>query len=306
MKTITFFNEKGGVGKSTLTIMYASWLKYKHGVSVAVVDYNRRLEQYRRDEWSRRSELGLGERISLDNAWPIITADTAAIRKLERDKISLSPNAFWFENLIRSGKCDGYDILLLDFPGSYSEFSQLMVHNMISLYCVVLDRDPQTARSTVQVVKGFKDVGGRNALGIINQAQHFVSMKEYNNVKNVLENYGLPMLPDMVSYSERMKKISEPDIMRSSLEYPDWDAEAFAGSGDLGTENLFIDVTRELQKAADFKGTATADLSFVETLTKKLEGQDKRQLTGTAFPQYEFPIEAFPASRRRQMEALEK
>ena len=40
MKTITFFSEKGGVGKSTFSIMLASWLHHKMGVKVALADFN--------------------------------------------------------------------------------------------------------------------------------------------------------------------------------------------------------------------------------------------------------------------------
>ena len=50
MKTVSFYNEKGGVGKTTFSILYASWLKYKHGVDVAVVDLNNRIASYRKDE----------------------------------------------------------------------------------------------------------------------------------------------------------------------------------------------------------------------------------------------------------------
>lgn len=35
---ISFATQKGGVGKSTFTVFAASWLHYKHGVNVAVVD----------------------------------------------------------------------------------------------------------------------------------------------------------------------------------------------------------------------------------------------------------------------------
>lgn len=35
---ISFATQKGGVGKSTFTVFAASWLHYRHGVNVAVVD----------------------------------------------------------------------------------------------------------------------------------------------------------------------------------------------------------------------------------------------------------------------------
>ena len=35
---ISFATQKGGVGKSTFTVFAASWLHYRHGINVAVVD----------------------------------------------------------------------------------------------------------------------------------------------------------------------------------------------------------------------------------------------------------------------------
>lgn len=60
---ITIASQKGGMGKSTLTVLVASTLHYKHGVSVAVLDvdisqsslYNLRLrEQEQLDEETKR------------------------------------------------------------------------------------------------------------------------------------------------------------------------------------------------------------------------------------------------------------
>ena len=36
--SISFANQKGGIGKSTLTILAASWLRYVRGLNVLVVD----------------------------------------------------------------------------------------------------------------------------------------------------------------------------------------------------------------------------------------------------------------------------
>ena len=59
MKTLTFFNEKGGVGKSLHTIMYASWLQYSVGAKVAVFDLESptsRLDLIRRQELSQMED----------------------------------------------------------------------------------------------------------------------------------------------------------------------------------------------------------------------------------------------------------
>lgn len=300
MKILTFYNEKGGVGKSTFTIMYASWLKYKHGIKVGVLDFNNRESNYRMNEIEEKRDMGVLDRYDLDSMWPIVTADRKAIKKIKDDMITPMPNPYWVENEIRNGQLKGLDVLIVDLPGAVNarEFMEFLVSKMIGLYVIIFDRDPQTMDATI-VVQNALMKSQQNYMGFINQAQSYVSIREYEQVAETLQKAGLPILPDIISYSERMKKISEPDIMRSTLEYPDWNSKIFEGSRDLGTENLFIDITRELAKTKDFKGTPASDLSFIRTLEKSLHGQEKRQLTGTNFPEYEFPITAFPENRQK-------
>lgn len=301
MKIISFYNEKGGVGKSTFTIMYASWLKYKHGIKVGVADFNNREETYRRDEIEEKQDLGLLDRYDLNNLWPIVTADRKAIKDIRDKRISPMPNAHWLESEIHNGQLKELDVLAVDLPGASSgrEFIEFLISGIIGLYAIIFDRDPQTMRATMSVRNTIAKAGHGRCLGFINQAQSYVTMKEYDEIAGNLKKTGLPILPDIISYSERMKKISEPDIMRSTMEYPDWDNKRFEGSRDLGTENLFIDITRELVKTKDFKGTPSADLSFVNGLQKTLKGQERRQLIGSSFPEYEFPVTDFPKDRQK-------
>lgn len=293
MKTIAFYNEKGGVGKTTFSTLYSSWLRYGHNINVALVDFNNRMTTYRRDEISQKKILGIIDRYDLDNLWPIIEADKAQIRKLKKDNVCQTPNAWWLLNEIRNGRLHDYDILVIDLPGAAEgqEFMELLVTSMLSQICVILDRDPQTMRSSMTIQNLTKKIRHPNTIGFINQVQSYVSAKEYHEVAKQLMSTGMKILPDMISYTERIKKISEPDIIRSTLEYPDWSLKAFEGSKDLGIDNLFIDVTKELQKAKDIPNTRPADLSFVNKLEK--EFQERRQLTGSSFPEYEFPSEMF-------------
>ncbi len=306
MKIMSFYNEKGGVGKSTFTIMYASWLKYKHGVNVGVVDFNNRQTGYRQDEIRSKKELAAQGRfdmssLDMQRLWPIYNADKKDIAGIRRNQISRIPSAYWLERQIRSGAIRQHDVLLIDLPGAAmgQEFIDLLLGRMVGLWCIVIDRDPQTSRASVNIVNTLeKAARGVKYAGFINQAQSYVTMREYEEMARIFMDCGLPMLPDVISFSERMKKISEPDIMRSTLEYPDWSLDAFRGSRDLGTENLFIDITRLLHTAEELKDTREADLSFVDTLEKTF--QERRQLTGTSFPEYEFDGSLFPKSRQAQ------
>lgn len=304
MKTVIFYNEKGGVGKSSFTIMYASYLKYKYGVKVGVADYNFRINNYRQDEKAVRKNAGTYDLVKDKELWPIVTAMPKDINTFP--KAILHKYCFWLQNQIDNGQLKGLDVILIDLPGSVAggELRELLINHMISLCVIPTDRDAQTMRAAIETYNRVAGSGKVPSMVFINQVQSFVKFKEYEDIARELPQLDPPVkvLPDIISFSERMRKMTEVDLMRSTFEYPDWESKAFEGSKDLGIENLFIDVTRELVKVKDLKGTEPCELSFVKDLKK--EFQERRQLFGTAFPEYEFDKSMF--SKDRQKSADEK
>lgn len=296
MKTITFFNEKGGVGKSTMTIMYASYL-HKHGVKAAVFDYNSRLQDYRNDEIQEKKRLGLWRPEMADSAWPIIGVDRAAVRRLSEK--GNPGHLVWFLEKVRNEHSDT-DVILIDFPGAISGGEFLEMSNMIgdlnviSLVVIPTDNDPQTLKSTLATAKLSAKVRRIRTVAFINQIKTLTPKRKYDGMKNIFQEWGLPVLPDMVSESERIRNIMNVDIIRSTFGYPDWSLDCFKGSRDLGIDNLLLDVTRELRKAPDVKFVPVKKedpLSFVDDLRKDNSLQSlNRQLTNTRFPEYELPL----------------
>ena len=291
MKTITFFSEKGGVGKSTFSIMFASWLHHKMGVKVALADFNSRILFYREAEKNHRNVfLKKNPDSPLQpyddrTTWPIIDCKAAEIAEIKRNG-SRFPYATWFaEEIAEGGRLSGYDIVLCDFPGSLTggEFMQLSGMNYLSLIVTPTEKDEMTLHSTIRLHNTIKD---KNHCVFINKAQ--LGLKNfrgsYIKLGELLTKKGLPVLPDLVSYSERIMTIDKVDIIRSTFGFPDFSLPEFGLSKDLGIINLFVDVSRELAKCPDLKGTGEADMSFVEELDKQPDG---RQLKNSAFPQYE-------------------
>lgn len=292
MKTISFFSEKGGVGKTTFGIMYASWLKYKHGIKIGVIDFNNRILEYREREKLDRKDF-LSPEI-LQNAWPIETASPKKIKETLKGICAPNSYAVWTETLIREGSMKDMDVVVLDFPGNLSgkEFLELSLHKLINLVVMPCDRDIQTIQSTIKM-SSFLHTNRQPFCAFMNQIQTYNKKSQIVEGIQMMQNiHKIPFLPDMISYSDRIKKLSEQDIIRSTFSCPDWDAKEFAGSRDLGTENLFIDVTRILKdKTNDLKGTAPADLSFVVSMKKDDSIQSlNRQINGTLFPELEIPL----------------
>lgn len=291
MKTITFFSEKGGVGKSSFSIMYASWLQ-KNGISVALADFNNRISRYRDSEIRARNkfiennpEAGVAP-FDESKAWPIVNAWSKDVEPYKND--SNKPYAAWFRDKITRGELMDFDVVLCDFPGSMADgsFTDLLQLKLLNLIVIPTERDEMTLTSTLRLHQGLKG-NNRKYCCFINKAQ--INLKNFRGsylaLGRRLASSGLPMLPDMISYSERMTAIDKVDIIRSTFGFPDFEKPEFNGLSDLGITNLFIDVTKELAKTDDLPGTGACDLSFINEMTKKDDG---RWFRGSAFPEYEF------------------
>lgn len=287
MKIITFFSEKGGVGKTSFNMLLASWLNYKFGIRVGVADFNFRLTGYRQAEiYSRQAINKEHPEIPLYDtakAWPIIEAKQSTILEYKKNN-DFFPYASWLSDQIHGGALSDKQVVICDFPGSLSggEFNQILKQKLLNLVVIPIERDIQTVQSTLKL-HGYLSKYNFPHCIFINRAQlGLKNMRSsyYALAKRLLDN-NYPLLPDMISSTEKMSTIDKVDIVRSTFQYLDFsDSKA----GDYGFENLFIDVVRELDRCPDLPNTAPTDLSFVKGLKKTDDG---RQLKGTPFKDYE-------------------
>lgn len=291
MKTITFFSEKGGVGKSSLSMMFASVLNYKYGRKVALVDFNHRIVKYRRTEIKNRLNYIKNnpntdvKQFDVEKAWPIFEVVEAEARALKQNGY-VQPYAEWFRRLVKKEDLGQYDIVVCDYPGAISEhgaFLDMLQHKQLGIVVIPTEKDEMTLDSTLRLHSLLKDY---NHCCFINKAQ--LGLKNYRNayltLGTKLMKLGIPMLPDIITYSERMTTIDKVDIIRSTFGFPDFSKPEYAAVSDLGLENLFIDITRELNKTPDMENTPEVDLSFADSLKKTDDG---RYFRGSSYPQYE-------------------
>ncbi len=294
MKTITFFSEKGGVGKSTFAIMYASWLKYKHGVNVALADFNFRIDAYRADEISERKKLIKNnpeiKPFDIAAAWPIITAETKQINEI-KDRYGREVNAYveWFrEKTYNYEGLKKYDIVICDFPGALTggEYAGLAGAGFLNLTVMPVERDAMTLKATEKIHTALDKLAVNHCMFLTKARLELVNLrKPYMQLANdLLNKLRWPLLPDIVSYSERIRSLEKVENIRSTFGFPNFEASEWGNSKDLGIENLFIDITKELDKTADLPKTKDANLDFVYGLKKVDDG---RNIHGTKFPEYE-------------------
>lgn len=133
MKTMTFFSPKGGVGKTTLTFLFADYLKYRLGASVRVMDaeYPKHpIMHFRETDLAAADQPGAVlynyfQTRQRPEPYPIQCVGRAIN---EYDSDDVRKFAWMVNKEIESNK---YEYLLLDFPAGYSEKTPIscLIHN---------------------------------------------------------------------------------------------------------------------------------------------------------------------------------
>jgi len=133
MKTFSFFTPKGGCGKTTLTLLFAAYLRYGKGKAVKVIDYEAfkfPIKHFRETDLaaSRQEGTPLHNYLTIHKVLEPYPTECAGkeINSYKADdvlKIARDVN-----EEIRQNR---YEYLLLDFPAGYSRYTPVscLVHN---------------------------------------------------------------------------------------------------------------------------------------------------------------------------------
>ena len=163
MRALTFFNSKGGTGKTTFTVLMASWLAYKKGCPVVVYDCDypsyqlvkmrqadKRIIQA--DPLSQLARLSSGKK-------PFGVAKAMGRDTFTQDQIRFIVGEFRRQK----ESADGY--MLLDFPGRFLPTDpawHLAKEGLLDLVVFPIDTDQQSrsdAYSVYKKMQGFRREG---------------------------------------------------------------------------------------------------------------------------------------------------
>ena len=133
MKTFSFYTQKGGCGKTTLLLLFASYLRYAKGNTVKVIDFEANkfpLMHFREKDMVAFHQAGsalynyLNGRSTFD-PYPIECAGKEINTYQAEDVLEIARAV---NEEIRQDK---FDYLLLDFPAGYSRLTPVscLVHN---------------------------------------------------------------------------------------------------------------------------------------------------------------------------------
>lgn len=123
MRTLTFYNEKGGVGKTSHCVLMASWLAYAMGRRVMVYDFDSPMFHV----WNLREKeaaLLADDAASRNLRRHVIGGDAYSVMRLQPDaehgSFSASSVSRTVLPALRAYRArDMFDYVLFDFPGRY-------------------------------------------------------------------------------------------------------------------------------------------------------------------------------------------
>ena len=137
---VIFSNVKGGVGKTTLCAMFATWLA-EHGYPVVAVDADLQasLTRHRQREAAAEPEL--------KTPWDVLSAENDIVKKLQ--------------------KVNG--IVLVDCPGTLNDQKLLDIYQMADVAVVPLSYDTDTVDATGVFIKVLKKVSDAKLVFVPNR-----------------------------------------------------------------------------------------------------------------------------------------
>ena len=160
MVRISIYNEKGGVGKTTMSFLLASYLSYARGKSVCILDFD--YPSYHFAELRNHEELLLKNPKSQLALWmknnPSIAQPYDILQMpVNHAGVYTAEEVFPFINSLT-----GYDYLILDFPGRFTEdepVAFLSANGMLDFVAIPTDTDIQSRQSALVVADAMKRQG---------------------------------------------------------------------------------------------------------------------------------------------------
>ncbi len=224
---VAFCNQKGGVGKSTMTVALAGYLYYVMGKSVAVVDCD--TGQYSLAHFREREKQTVTK---VDGYKELMMMQWERIKKKSYPIVNSSPGTAMADvkKLLSSGA--GYDVIMIDLPGSVKTEGVLATILNVDYVIVpiVADRfDMQSTLGFATAVMDFKakrqgQMPLKGFMFFWNKVDRRVStdlLDAYNEVMRKLDLTVLStVIPSLSRYGREVSLSGKP-FFRSTLFPPD-------------------------------------------------------------------------------------
>ena len=221
-KFVAFSTQKGGAGKTTLTVLVASYLHYVKGYNVAVIDCDfpqhsifemreRDFSMVERDEYYKGMAYEQFTRMEGKKAYPVIESNT-------KEAIADA------EHLIPQGD---YDFIFFDLPGTLNNADLIPTLAKMDYIVAPIAADRLVLESTLDYIITVRDDimgSGKADIKGIYLLWNLVDGREkselYEIYEAVIRDLGFTTLKTFIPDSKRFRKeqsISHKALFRSTL-----------------------------------------------------------------------------------------
>ena len=237
MKVISFFSAKGGTGKTTFNVLLASYIKYRLGKRVMILDFD--YPEFNLWHMRERDLLYMereGIPFSEDDFYPI----EKVRKKKAQDIRALAEDFAKFSSEL--------DYLILDFGGSFSSedpVCQLLLDGRIDLIVIPVELDPMIIASMRTLSHIMKEYRQRTQL-FFNRAGGREPKEAYARIRDWFAEGGSVISEHIVKQSESMKKEKDATAhIRSTVDFP----LSYARKRNPGIIKLFEEVLEYVEMA---------------------------------------------------------
>lgn len=227
MKTLCFFNEKGGVGKTTHSVLFASYLAYHRKARVLVYDFEPepRINRIRNSELKSLDDpSGVLSRYLLASGVPDACYDI----RCPASGVDVSDEGFingltsGFQSLVDSGD---YDYVIFDFPAGRQASSIVALCfsiSFIDLCCIPVDTDSMTRRCGMFTADMARQNCVKPVLFWNNVSQAEIASKGLlKQGQEVYERFGFRFLNTKIKTFAKARRDSDSKLfVRSTLCFP--------------------------------------------------------------------------------------
>lgn len=204
--SIAFCNQKGGIGKSTLTVLAASWLRYVRGLNVLVADC----------DFPQNSIYELRERekkavVDNDVYKLLLQRQFERLRKKAYPVIRSTPeNAEKDVGIFLSSEPDAYDVVLYDLPGTMNTKGVIYTISLLHYLFIPMRADRLVMQSTLNFAQTMYDKFVGNPATNIREAYLFWNMEDRREKTSVYTLYEQMLgTLDMKVYTSRIQMRSK-------------------------------------------------------------------------------------------------
>ncbi len=205
---VAMSNQKGGVGKSSVTILLASYLHYVKRKNVAVVDCDtlqhsvshmrkRDMQTVEKTDEYKQLMMVQWEKVE-KKAYTVVDSTPAEARSKINELLEASPDL---------------DIILVDLPGSLSSEGvfKTIINMDYVLTPIVADRivmqsTMSFATAVLDYLKGKPDIPLKDFLFFWNKVDKRASTEVYDTYRKIMERLNLKVLKTVLPESRRFDK----------------------------------------------------------------------------------------------------